>query len=255
MKIYVPATLLELFTDQLTTIVGEPNEADVVLLFIEENFDSTSEEYLRVKESSHLVLITKSNIHRRFIPDDLEYDLCCNVRSKKNYTELIVDLNAAEWKHAPSKAVKKKTEKVNSIKLASEKLKEEKAELQREKEAEEERLRQEKSRLEQERREQEQQLWNERMRLETERRAEEERLRLERLQLAQEKESVEEERLRLAESSSEKKSQCVVCLDAVITVSFKPCGHACTCHVCATGCKKCPMCRQWITGGDRIYIA
>lgn len=122
MKIYIPLSIKDQFP-QVTQLVNDPAEADVRLLPIDDKFQVTDNEYLQLKDLPHLVVIVTSNIHRRYIPEDLSYDVCYNIRNKKKFAELIDLLNSNEWTVNPSAGVKKKVEKINSIKEASEKLK------------------------------------------------------------------------------------------------------------------------------------
>ena len=242
MKVYVPAPLLELFVNKLTTIVIDPEDADVSLLFIDDHFTAENEEYLRLKERPHIVVVTKSNLNRRHIPVGFVYDLYCNVRSKKKYAELIEHLNGDRWTFAPTKGVKKKAEKVNSIREASEQLKEERTRLEQDKRSQEERLRAERLRLEQERDTEEERLRFERTRLEKEKREEEEWLIAERLRLAQ-------------EAPVSDKNECKICMSSAISVILQPCAHACACHDCALQCDNCPICRRRIVKFEPIFIA
>lgn len=48
--------------------------------------------------------------------------------------------------------------------------------------------------------------------------------------------------------------QCHVCLDREIQVAILPCGHACSCGVCAPGLDRCPVCRGHCVEKKRIYL-
>lgn len=57
---------------------------------------------------------------------------------------------------------------------------------------------------------------------------------------------------------------CKVCMDRLVTVSLRPCGHACTCapcllqlmdrHASSAGAPHCPVCRCAIEGSHRVFL-
>jgi len=54
------------------------------------------------------------------------------------------------------------------------------------------------------------------------------------------------------------KHECVVCLDAAVTMAFVPCGHRCVCEPCAAAVRAAPgracvVCRRSITDSVRIF--
>lgn len=48
--------------------------------------------------------------------------------------------------------------------------------------------------------------------------------------------------------------RCHVCLDREIQVAFLPCGHACSCWICAPSLDRCPVCRGHFVEKKRIYL-
>jgi len=52
--------------------------------------------------------------------------------------------------------------------------------------------------------------------------------------------------------------ECVICMDAKITMAFTPCGHACTCKECAINFPlygACPICRKGVTDALEIFMS
>lgn len=54
---------------------------------------------------------------------------------------------------------------------------------------------------------------------------------------------------------------CKVCMDRLITVALRPCGHACTCARCLLrlmdqrgGAVQCPVCRRAVEGSQRVFL-
>ncbi|KAJ1625915.1 hypothetical protein T492DRAFT_1036114 [Pavlovales sp. CCMP2436] len=54
---------------------------------------------------------------------------------------------------------------------------------------------------------------------------------------------------------------CKVCLERMVTVSLRPCGHACTCAPCllrlmdmGPGMPQCPVCRRTVEGSQRVFL-
>lgn len=63
-----------------------------------------------------------------------------------------------------------------------------------------------------------------------------------------------QERLNKDESTRE----CVICMDAKITMAFTPCGHACTCKECAENFPlfgPCPICRKAVVHYLEIFMS
>ena len=48
--------------------------------------------------------------------------------------------------------------------------------------------------------------------------------------------------------------KCHLCLERDLRIAFIPCGHLCTCAICATGLKQCPICRYRVDQAVRIFI-
>lgn len=46
--------------------------------------------------------------------------------------------------------------------------------------------------------------------------------------------------------------ECKICLDSIVSVVFLPCGHCMTCKSCALSFSTCPMCRMNID--EKTYI-
>ncbi|CAH1799480.1 unnamed protein product [Owenia fusiformis] len=66
-------------------------------------------------------------------------------------------------------------------------------------------------------------------------------------------EDVESLKAKVRESNEEK--LCKICLERERRLVFLPCGHACSCAICAPGLRTCPMCREIIRGTVRIYFS
>ena len=47
-------------------------------------------------------------------------------------------------------------------------------------------------------------------------------------------------------SSIRKPTECLMCSDSPVQVTFKPCGHRIACHACAQRMKKCFFCKSVI---------
>lgn len=57
------------------------------------------------------------------------------------------------------------------------------------------------------------------------------------------------------ENTSDDVLVCAICLENAKTTVFEPCGHICSCHVCALRLNDCPICRQRIQHIGRVYLA
>jgi len=47
---------------------------------------------------------------------------------------------------------------------------------------------------------------------------------------------------------------CSACMEVPPNVVFEPCRHACVCAACSKKVSKCPKCRAYITGKDKVYL-
>ena len=229
MKVYLPESLGALAAE-IQNRVPDLDDAEVALLLIDDRF-VVDDEYQKVREHPHIVVIIQSNLHRRYISDDLRYDLCCNIRNKKHRAELIVDLNGDNWNHSPSGSVEAKAKKVSQIKVMNEKLLEEQALLLREKDE-----------------------------LLARKFQEEERLRLERSRLAAEKIQLSEEKKVLTIEKSrairdDGGMECVICMSEKIGALVEPCSHLFACYPCATKCKECAICRGQIKSIKQLFVS
>ena len=48
---------------------------------------------------------------------------------------------------------------------------------------------------------------------------------------------------------------CIVCMNESYTHTFIPCGHMCTCELCANKLQECPMCRAHILNRIKVFAA
>ncbi|XP_076082354.1 uncharacterized protein LOC143053452 [Mytilus galloprovincialis] len=48
---------------------------------------------------------------------------------------------------------------------------------------------------------------------------------------------------------------CKVCLDLEASIAFLPCGHIVCCIDCAPAMRKCPVCRTYVKGTVKTYLA
>ena len=48
--------------------------------------------------------------------------------------------------------------------------------------------------------------------------------------------------------------ECVICMTNGLEIIFLPCGHVCTCAVCAPKVQTCPACRAFITEKKRAFV-
>ncbi|XP_041352542.1 uncharacterized protein LOC121371006 isoform X2 [Gigantopelta aegis] len=71
------------------------------------------------------------------------------------------------------------------------------------------------------------------------------------------KNSDEEERDRIMEENRQLRDEmmCKICLENPINIVFLPCGHYCTCAMCAPALASCPICRSVIRGSVRASTA
>lgn len=102
-KVYLIKSLIPIFCalgHEISDLVSEPGEAEVICYFIFERFSEHDGEYLAIKRllspDVHLVIIVENDQDRNLIPLDLVYDYCYNIRNKK-FDELIEKLNADSW--------------------------------------------------------------------------------------------------------------------------------------------------------------
>ena len=61
---------------------------------------------------------------------------------------------------------------------------------------------------------------------------------------------LESENARLKEQRT-----CKICMDNEVGVVFLPCGHLCSCVLCAPSLKDCPVCRTNIQGTVRTFLS
>ncbi|XP_056015982.1 baculoviral IAP repeat-containing protein 7-like [Ostrea edulis] len=47
--------------------------------------------------------------------------------------------------------------------------------------------------------------------------------------------------------------KCHICLERDLRIAFLPCGHLCTCAMCASGLRTCPICRDAFVETVRIF--
>ncbi|CAG2246137.1 BIRC2_3 [Mytilus edulis] len=61
----------------------------------------------------------------------------------------------------------------------------------------------------------------------------------------------------LQEENTQLKEQvmCKICMDKNVSIAFLPCGHLACCIDCAPAMRKCPMCRVYIKGTVKTYLA
>ncbi|XP_063404011.1 uncharacterized protein LOC134687557 isoform X2 [Mytilus trossulus] len=71
------------------------------------------------------------------------------------------------------------------------------------------------------------------------------------------KEITENEIRSLQEENTQLKEQvmCKICMDKNVSIAFLPCGHLACCIDCAPAMRKCPMCRVYIKGTVKTYLA
>lgn len=86
-------------------------------------------------------------------------------------------------------------------------------------------------------------------------------------QKAKELEKAEKKRKKLAKKledaqerldKDEGTRECVICMDAKITMAFTPCGHACVCRACAENFQlmgPCPICRKAVVHYLEIFMS
>ena len=48
---------------------------------------------------------------------------------------------------------------------------------------------------------------------------------------------------------------CKICMENEASVAMLPCGHLCCCTDCAPAMRKCPICRQFVKGTVRTWLA
>lgn len=246
MKVYVVPSLLHVFEDKVTTLVSNPGDAQVICYLIDDNFDEQNQQYIDLKSlvsssAVRFVVIVEKNPDRNRIPIDLNYDCCYNIRNKNKLEELIGKLNNEEWASAPKKIIRaQKTREL--LEIEKKRIEDESKKLAEIKEAQEENLRREKGKLLEEKYNMERRLAEERKELEDEKKNEET--------------WILNEKLRLAASSSQGES-CAVCMERPISVTMKPCKHACCCYECAIKLigGPCPICRRIITKVKPVFIS
>ena len=51
---------------------------------------------------------------------------------------------------------------------------------------------------------------------------------------------------KIVKEVKEVKDECVVCMDELVEVTFKPCGHKVCCNLCSKQLDKCPICRSFL---------
>ncbi|KAI0234847.1 Baculoviral IAP repeat-containing protein 7 [Lamellibrachia satsuma] len=56
-------------------------------------------------------------------------------------------------------------------------------------------------------------------------------------------------------TSEEQRLQCKICMDGEAKIVFLPCGHLCSCAMCAPALRNCPICRALIRGTVRVYLS
>merc|ERR1719341_2265975 len=64
------------------------------------------------------------------------------------------------------------------------------------------------------------------------------------------KDNLESENARLKEQRT-----CKICMDGEVGVVFLPCGHLCSCVLCAPSLRDCPVCRTNIQGTVRTFLS
>merc|ERR1719158_172597 len=64
------------------------------------------------------------------------------------------------------------------------------------------------------------------------------------------KNDLESENARLKEQRT-----CKICMDSEVGVVFLPCGHLCSCVLCAPSLRDCPVCRTNIQGTVRTFLS
>jgi hypothetical protein len=67
------------------------------------------------------------------------------------------------------------------------------------------------------------------------------------------KEEVEEKPAKKTKVDNDDRRECMVCLDAVRSTVFVPCGHTCCCNGCSEKLKQCPFCRANIVQTVKIF--
>lgn len=48
---------------------------------------------------------------------------------------------------------------------------------------------------------------------------------------------------------------CKICMEKDASIAMLPCGHLCCCTDCAPAMRKCPICRQFVKGTVRTWLA
>uniref|UniRef100_A0A8W8JIX3 RING-type domain-containing protein n=3 Tax=Magallana gigas TaxID=29159 RepID=A0A8W8JIX3_MAGGI len=48
---------------------------------------------------------------------------------------------------------------------------------------------------------------------------------------------------------------CKICMEKDASIAMLPCGHLCCCADCAPAMRKCPICRQFVKGTVRTWLA
>ena len=48
---------------------------------------------------------------------------------------------------------------------------------------------------------------------------------------------------------------CKICMENEASIAMLPCGHLCCCTDCAPAMRKCPICRQFVKGTVRTWLA
>ncbi|CAF0822157.1 unnamed protein product [Rotaria sp. Silwood1] len=59
---------------------------------------------------------------------------------------------------------------------------------------------------------------------------------------------------RIQKEQSNTDTTCTVCLERSRNMTFIPCGHVATCDICSSNLVDCPICRQHITGKQKLYF-
>ncbi|VDI35399.1 baculoviral IAP repeat-containing protein 2/3 [Mytilus galloprovincialis] len=69
--------------------------------------------------------------------------------------------------------------------------------------------------------------------------------------------TLRDEAEKILEENQQLKEQrlCKVCLDLDVSIAFLPCGHIVCCKDCAPAMRKCPICRKYIKGTVKTYLA
>ncbi|XP_063417965.1 baculoviral IAP repeat-containing protein 2-like isoform X1 [Mytilus trossulus] len=69
--------------------------------------------------------------------------------------------------------------------------------------------------------------------------------------------NLRDEAEKILEENQQLKEQrlCKVCLDLDVSIAFLPCGHIVCCKDCAPAMRNCPICRKYIKGTVKTYLA